>query len=344
MDKLKTSDLKRFLNGECEPEEAHKLMKWIYSDEARSIIEKDLVDFDNDSTNPNHEVYERLMSRIQEYESKISDESGNGSIRYISNGSKPSNKGLIIKIAASISIILAFSLIFFKTLSYEDAQIAESNIGGVIKISEPGMKKTVLLPDGTKIKLNSGSSIRFMPSSYDTLRVVELIEGEAYFDVFRDENHPFSVKVNDRMEVRILGTSFNVNSKDKESGVVAVKSGEVSVTNLNNGLSVQLVANEFTTISDYEIPQKEIIGNSDLMFGWTDKVLAFSNVEFREAISEISLWFGYEIIIEGDMSKFDNYSGIYENPTLTEVLLSLSHSYNLEYEITNKTVIIKERK
>jgi transmembrane sensor len=90
------------------------------------------------------------------------------------------------------------------------------------------------LPDGTKVWLNSASSLRFLPVLQAISRQVE-ITGEAYFEVTKNQAMPFKVKTN-RADIEVLGTHFNVMAYDDEAvmkttlleGAVNIKSGNFS--------------------------------------------------------------------------------------------------------------------
>src|SRR5690606_21517010 len=85
-----------------------------------------------------------------------------------------------------------------------------------------GKRFRIYLSDGTRVHVNSGTTIRY-PGAFgkEGNRRIFLEEGEAYFDVVRDENRPFVVNT-DRVNVRVLGTEFNVSSYDEDEAVRAV--------------------------------------------------------------------------------------------------------------------------
>ncbi len=79
-----------------------------------------------------------------------------------------------------------------------------------------GRQFQLTLPDGTKVWLNAASSIRYPTAFSDTERKVE-ITGEAYFEVAKNSKMPFRVNVNNRAEIEVLGTNFNVNAYENET-------------------------------------------------------------------------------------------------------------------------------
>src|SRR5690606_6744926 len=105
------------------------------------------------------------------------------------------------------------------------------------KITTPnGGQYQVVLADGSKVRLNSASSLRFPTSFPGEERVVELT-GEAYFEVAPNAAKRFTVKVlgNQPMSVDALGTSFNINAYSDEVATIAtLVTGKVSVNSDND--------------------------------------------------------------------------------------------------------------
>ncbi len=329
--------LKRFLIEKCEPELAHKLIAWIYSKDAKAEIERELIAHNsNDVAVDSERIFHKIVSKISQ--SEVADETPVEvrSLEKISSGNKTR---YWTAIAASIALLLAFTFIFiFNNPSAVESVVADPD-ATVTKATDIGQKLMVRLPDGSHVKLNAGSSI-----SYGTMqtgiRKVELT-GEAFFDVQRDESRPFIVKVNN-LQVRVLGTSFNVDGRYFEkSGIVAVKSGKVEVRDMVSDQHVMLEKDEFVEMQQGKKLTAEKIKNPELLFGWTENKLVFENANIQEALNRISDWFGYQIQSEINLKALDNLTGVYENPTLKEVLESLSYSYKFNYEIRNKVIYIE---
>jgi len=334
---LNLETLKRFLIEKCEPELAHKLITWIYSKEAKAEIERELIAHNNDDVAVDSEkVFNKILSKINQSDVVDRSHLEIRSIEKISSGNKTR---FWTAIAASVTLLIAvtFTLIFNNPSATELAAVGP--YVSVTKSTDIGQKLMVRLPDGSHVKLNAGSSI-----SYGTMqagiREVELT-GEAFFDVQRDESRPFIVKVNN-LQVRVLGTSFNVDGRyfDK-SGIVAVKSGKVEVIDTTSDQHVLLEKDEFVEMKQGNNVVVEKIDNPELRFGWTENKLVFENSNIEDALNRISDWFGYQIQSEINLKALDNLTGVYENPTLKEVLESLSYSYKFKYEIRNKVIYIE---
>lgn len=316
---------------------AHKLITWIYSKEAKAEIERELIAHNStDVTVDSEKVFKKILSKINQ--SEVADESPL-EIRSIEKISSGNRTRYWTAIAASITLLLAitFTLIFNNPSATELAAV-DPDVS-VTKSTDIGQKLMVRLPDGSHVKLNAGSSISY-GTMHAGIREVELT-GEAFFDVQRDESRPFIVKVNN-LQVRVLGTSFNVDGRSVDnSGVVAVKSGKVEVTDITSDQHVLLEKNEFVEVHEGKEVLVKQIKNQELLFGWTENKLVFENSNIEDALNRISDWFGYQIQSEINLKALDNLTGVYENPTLKEVLESLSYSYKFKYEIRNKVIYIE---
>ena len=95
------------------------------------------------------------------------------------------------------------------------------------KVTQSGQKSTLVLADGTQIRLNAESSLSY-PEKFEGNTREVVLEGEAFFDVARDESRPFIIKSGD-LVTTVLGTTFNVKAFPNEQMAVTVVSGKVAV-------------------------------------------------------------------------------------------------------------------
>ncbi|WP_212003883.1 FecR family protein [Chitinophaga sp. HK235] len=94
-------------------------------------------------------------------------------------------------------------------------------------ITKRGERKKIVLPDSSVVWMNASTTLH-----YNNKRHVDLLDGEAYFEVLHDDHHPFTVKTNSGLLITDLGTSFNISSyKGQDEERVGVVSGLVSVSN-----------------------------------------------------------------------------------------------------------------
>lgn len=210
----------------------------------------------------------------------------------------------------------------------------------VEKVSLPGQKITTKLPDGTTVKLNADSKLLVPEFFTGDKREVKLI-GEAFFDVARDETRPFIIKTSD-LEIEVLGTSFNVSAyEDATSRSVSVKSGKVAVKSYRKGTAVELEPNEMGILAEEGQLLKKPIENENLVFGWIEQQIVFKDQPIERVLNTISRWYGVEVEFEKQIRSERLYTASYENPVLREVMESIAHVYNFNYEINGKKIVIK---
>ncbi|WP_416865741.1 MAG: FecR family protein [Imperialibacter sp.] len=246
------------------------------------------------------------------------------------------------KVAAVVSFLVAFAgVMYFISFNVENRNDASGDVVYESKSTEAGQKRVIRLPDGSSVKLNAGSTLKYPKSFSRSNRRVELV-GEAFFDVSRDTLNPFVIDLNGG-QVKVLGTSFNIRSYAAEPDVaVAVKTGEVIVTNSFSNSSVRLMPDE---LASYVPNTREItktrIQNTNVVFGWREGNLVFNEAGLPAILKALSSWYGVTFEVEGSVNGGKKLNANFNNVSLEEVLTCLSHNYEFKYEINEKQVTIK---
>ena len=310
-------------------ESNHFWYHWIQSNEDRSrdveLARKVIRSFKSRGAEPMPDsYYKEVLSSIMHTANISKNKSGTYNLL----------KGLAV--AASISLLMMIgAYLYFGGINKE----ANDNVvTTLIKEAPLGTKVKTKLPDGTSVMLNSGSSISFPSTFSDSIRRVQLT-GEAFFDVKKDEQHPFVILADD-MEIQVLGTSFNVNAYMDETKSVAVKSGKVSVKDRFKDQFVVINPLEMVSMVEGKF-ESHVVYNNDLVFGWCDQILIFQNNSFDESVQEIEKWFGIKVMDENFTHSKDVFTSSFENPSLKEVMESFTHVYGLKYKIEGKSIILK---
>jgi ferric-dicitrate binding protein FerR (iron transport regulator) len=161
----------------------------------------------------------------------------------------------------------------------------------------------VVLPDGSKVWLNNASSLRYPVSFTGNSREVEL-KGEAYFEIARNADMPFKVKV-DAMVVNVLGTSFNIAAYADEpqvsttllTGAVRVSEGSVN-TLLKPGEQIQK-----NTEGKFSKP-KEV--DTDGVIAWKNGHFHFENAPIQVVMRQLARWYNIEVVYSGNLSNRDH--------------------------------------
>ncbi|MEM9141759.1 MAG: FecR domain-containing protein, partial [Bacteroidota bacterium] len=177
-----------------------------------------------------------------------------------------------LRIAASVLLLLCIGY-----LGIEGTQESPKEVVPVVLLTKQtnwGQKISMVLPDGSSVKLNSGSTLTFPESFNDSTREV-VLDGEAFFDVVKNPKKPFVIKSGE-LKTTVLGTSFNVNAyKGEQIMAVTVLSGEVGVNTASGQL--QLLPNE-QCIFDINTKQlvKEHVNAKEILL-WKDGILKFND-------------------------------------------------------------------
>ena len=168
-------------------------------------------------------------------------------------------------------------------------------VSTIIKQTIPGQKSTITLRDGSIVYLNSGSVIRYKSDFNDSLRIIEL-DGQAYFEVFRDETRPFVVKCRN-LTVQALGTSFDVYGYKDTPIQVSLVSGSVRLSLPNIKVDKEHVLNpgEYSIINNEDEIIEKGKFDPDEVLAWKEGRLIFKDATIDEIIPKLELWYGVNI-------------------------------------------------
>lgn len=248
-----------------------------------------------------------------------------------------------IAVAASLAIILAVSVLLNSTQDVSNQkEISEkAPIKMIEKFCSVGQKSTITLTDGTRIKLNANSKLLFPETFSSNSREVQL-EGEAFFEVARDPSRPFTITSGD-IKTRVLGTSFNIKAYTASNAIkVAVASGKVAVTSNVHGTNneLTLLPNEMAVYSKTsdELTMTSFDRLDEL--AWKDGILAFKNRDINEITKELARWYGVTFVLDKRLNYDKDYTGVFDNKSLKEVLDGISFVFNFQFKIDNKVVTI----
>lgn len=198
-----------------------------------------------------------------------------------------------------------------------------------------GEKKSLILPDGTELVLNSCSKVRYPNRFINDERRIEL-EGEGFFQVERNEKQPFIVKTSN-FDVLVLGTSFNVKSYPTDELVsVNVESGKVQV-NMPEAM-MRLKTNEQVCINTKtgNFQKTEIESN---IAQWQEGTLYFNQTPIHDVAKELERIYNCTIVFaDGEFSNL--ITGKHENKSLEDVLNSLEYISGIHYKKEGNHIIL----
>ncbi len=260
--------LTKYLRGDATQDERLRVMEWVKeSDDNR----KELQAF--------RRIYDALL---------ISDEA-------FTVRTHRGIRRLFVKIGAVAAAAAVVAGIFFMTGRNTDRQ--EPEILAAASISAPlGYQTVTVLSDGTRIRLNSGSDMEILPGNGTERRV--RLRGEAYFEVAHDEARPFVLETSG-MEVKVLGTTFNVTAYDEIQSVVLVE-GSVEVKGSAEEKSTRIEPSqkyEYNALSGAS--GVEVIDTEEYT-DWTEGYILLKDTPMSEILERLGNYFGVGMEIAGN--------------------------------------------
>ena len=202
----------------------------------------------------------------------------------------------------------------------------------------------LVLSDKSKVFLNSGTSITF-PVHFAKGDPREVfLDGEAYFEVSKDEKHPFIVNANN-LKVRVLGTQFVVSSypEDKDVSTVLV---EGSVGLYRGG--EEFIAHRASILqpghrATWDKSQQDIsieTVTTEKYTAWMNGRIVFSHLPFKEIVRKLERHYNVTITNRNKELGEEFFTASFDTENIEQVLQAFSKSYPFKYEITDKEIII----
>jgi ferric-dicitrate binding protein FerR (iron transport regulator) len=188
---------------------------------------------------------------------------------------------------------------------------------GINTLTTPrGGQFQVVLPDGTKVWLNAASSLSYPTAFTGKEREVE-ISGEAYFEVARDEQKPFRVKINQQNYIDVLGTHFNVNAYPDEDAIRStLLEGRIKFTAKQ---SVVLNPGQQASSQEGTVKVLNAVDTSAVM-AWRNGLFNFEGQHLKEVMRQLSRWYNIDVIYEQDVPDVVFGGKILRNISLTQLL------------------------
>lgn len=264
--------------------------------------------------------------------------------------------------AASLFFILACSFLYY----FLSKPHAPQKIAAVAQPTRHAFvadaPTTITLQDGTKVWLNSGSTLNCAADFGKMDRQVKL-SGEAYFEVTHNAQKPFIVQAGSFMKVKVLGTTFNVKAYPGDPYIeTSLITGKVTI-DLNNGKRAPIIlkphekvtfylkdssaakpvpAQKIKTLVDYHIHSIKLnpVDQHISELSWMKGQLAFNDIPFAELAYDLERVYHIPIEFKDEKLKEYHLTGVFKGENLNEVLEALQVTTPFRYEISDKKVLI----
>lgn len=215
------------------------------------------------------------------------------------------------------------------------------NINSYVSISTlNAQKSSIELPDGTKVWINAGSTLSYKKDFIQDERRIKL-NGEAYFEVTKNESKPFIVELNDKSTITVLGTSFDVKSyKEDTESVVTLLEGKIKFIP-KKAIEKAIIMNPGSKVvienatNDVQLLAEENVIST---LSWRNDELIFNRENLINIVNELKRFYNMEIAIKSKDLENQLFTASFEKGTsITDALNALSISGDFNFRINNAT-------
>ncbi len=222
-------------------------------------------------------------------------------------------------------------------LSYSQSDVAVTN-----KMSTPkGGQYKIVLSDGTRVWLNSASSITY-PTLFNASKREVSVTGEVYFEVAENKKLPFIVKIPGGSQIEVLGTHFNVNVyEDELDQATTLVEGSIRMSYKNEkvlitpGQQAVMKNNSDGSQQSFQLQQ----ANIEQVLAWRSNFFVFNKADLSSVMRQLSRWYDLDIVYEGKISQRSFQGKIPRDIPLSKVLNALE-KLEINFEIKDKTLIV----
>ena len=227
-----------------------------------------------------------------------------------------------------------------KSLVYQTESTVKEERLNVLEIPNGG-EFQVTLADGTKVCLNAGTKLTYPIAFVGKERRVRL-EGEGYFEVKRDENKPFIVEING-MEVKVLGTSFNLRSfaADNRSTATLI-SGKIEVKTSSRRVELSPNQQADLWVGENKLDVREV--DAAVYSAWTKGRFVFRRERLETILDDMSRWYNVTVFYEQSSAKDILFSGIMERyADISKTLEMLEKTGKVSFIIDEQKIIVRAK-
>jgi ferric-dicitrate binding protein FerR (iron transport regulator) len=323
---INDSLIHRFLNKETSEQENTEILDWV------SVSEENRSEFRNV-----HKIYH--LSKLIQYRSEIDvDLAWENLNRELP---RPTRKLKVIHLPTFgriAAVVLLFLAAGFGSLWTFEHFISKPKPVMVQFEAPSGEKSKIVLADGSKVWLNSQSVL-----NYDVNNPREVsLDGEGYFEVQKEHNHPFVINSPSGMKVMVTGTRFNLRTYTNEPFVeTSLEEGEVIITNRNSKQLAVLKPGQQARYykNDEQVQILNVVPENYSV--WKNNELRFTDVSFKELIPQIECWYGVSVNIELPATNSDHFTFSIKTESLRELLNMMQLTSKFDYEINGQQIRIR---
>lgn len=327
--------LLRYITGEVTQEENLLVKEWSRKD----IANEELL------------IQLARIYYAQRTQQRIKNRDTEAAFRIVNNKIKKKGRRLFLqRIGVAASLIIGILGIGSFIFQYSD--LRESFLPSMITVESNDNSRTrLVLPDGTEVCLNSGSSITY-PSRYTDGERNVTLSGEAYFKVTHNKEKPFIVNaLNKKYKVKVLGTEFNMQAyRDDNVIQTTLIVGSVQVDIQGNNTKTVLLPSQKAIYSVQNNELAVVTANTDRETDWMYSRLVFKKTPMPEVLARLSRFYKVEFDVRNKIIDTYTFTGTFEDKPLYQVLDYMKISSQIDYNITyqkdekgTKSVVVLRR-
>jgi len=319
---MKEELLKKYIKGDyLTDEERETVVSWLQESPENMNEYKSL-----------HKIYDALLWNGYEENSNILPES------------KPVTRTIKRKIIslsryAAVFVIAVLGCYVFLTYFNAPEAVKTEAAKNTIFVP-PGQRAEVTLPDGTKVWLNAKTKFIY-PERFENGRRDVYLDGEAYFNVEKDGNRPFTVRT-DKYNVKVLGTEFNLIAyKGSDLFETSLLEGSVEVKSHDEKSSLILSPDNIAYAQGGELKTAPLLDKDFLL--WKDGIIYFDNETVLEIMKKLELYFDIKIDVQNKSIITHRYSGKFRTKDGVEQVLKvlqLKHKFKYTRDDSTNTITI----
>lgn len=235
-----------------------------------------------------------------------------------------------LAIAASLLVISSVTIYIFNQKPALPVYISYHN--------DYGKTAIITLEDGSKISLNSNSTLKYPQHFAHDKREVELV-GEGFFEISKDKSKPFTVKTN-KLTTTVLGTKFNISAYQNASDVsVALLEGSVAVELSDKSQKTILKPSEMVTIKGSAKQLEKTTFNTNQITAWQTGAIIFENASFEEIATKLYNAYGITLINKTGDQHWE-YSGSFSKTDYLSIIQNICFAKRINYKIDNNIITL----
>lgn len=244
---------------------------------------------------------------------------------------------LAVRITAAAAVVAVLL-----TAGLTTASVARRLMQPVVVFTQLGERSQVVLPDGTKVWLNSSSRVEYAAPLFSRERRVEM-DGEAYFEVEHDPRLPFVVTTNG-LDIKVLGTRFNIRNMESEHCVstVLLEGSVMGYATGDESSSVRLRPAQ-QLLFDTRTKAMRLMDDpaAERSINWIDGRLSFDRNTFAEIVAELNRYYNVEVRFMDPSLSEERFSGDFRvGDGIYHIMSVLQLTYKFTYKVVGNDIEI----